>query len=212
MGSVYCDVIMRRNGFNGESVTGPEVLVVKAHKKEHWMLNKPTIYVIRDPANAIVSHWNYKSTATHKKIEPLIMFGNYTGWKRFFSTACNSWRHSVLTWSNSPAPLLIVSYEALVKDAPREVARMMRFLKLSFEPNDLRERLKHDYEKFHRPTHRDQTYYTPQQKQALLHMLTDVHQKLKEKQKTRQLASIVHSYITSDTLKHVKLERAPASV
>ena len=70
-----CDVLMRRKGFIGESVIGPEVLVVKTHRKAKWMTGKPAIYVVRDPAHAIVSHWNYKSTASHWKAEPSNMFG-----------------------------------------------------------------------------------------------------------------------------------------
>ena len=74
-GSIYCDLAMRHSGFIGESVTDSSVLVVKTHRLDTWMVMQPAVYIIRNPARAIVSYWNFRSTHSHRKDQPPIMFG-----------------------------------------------------------------------------------------------------------------------------------------
>ena len=62
---MYCDVGIRRSGFIGESITDSTVLVVKTHNMKKWMAHSPAIYVLRNPARAIVSYWNFLSTPRH---------------------------------------------------------------------------------------------------------------------------------------------------
>lgn len=233
IGSIYCDVALRRRGFIGEYVKGPEVLVVKTHRKDDWMDDKPAIYIIRDPVKALISYWNYRSTATHshRKIQPLASFSkslwssihiehifidshyavNNTDWIKFFKSACNNWERSVISWTTqrpSNAPLLVIAYEHMVKDTLTEFTKIMNFIQLPFEKHDLEKRLKNDFSTFQRHTHLQlEQYYTLQQWEYLHNKLTKLHDTLRRKGQVT-LASIILSYIHEHFSREVEHQKS----
>ena len=74
-GFIYCDYVMRREGFIGEMIKSGTVLVVKTHTTDpqwygieytHPKRNEPyygsAIYIVRNPYNSLIAEWNRRAT------------------------------------------------------------------------------------------------------------------------------------------------------
>ena len=74
-GFLYCDFMMRKQGFIGEGIKSGSVLVVKTHtlipqwhgiKYKHPKHDEPyygsAIFIVRNPFNALIAEWNRRAT------------------------------------------------------------------------------------------------------------------------------------------------------
>ena len=74
-GFIYCDTVMRANGYIGETVKSGKVLVVKTHsvfpkwRRAKNLRAKPgdahyasAVFILRNPAKSAVAEWNRKSS------------------------------------------------------------------------------------------------------------------------------------------------------
>lgn len=89
------------------------------------------------------------------------------GWDKFIQSYMSVWKKRIEKWvlrKHVDHPVLVVRYEDLKTDTVKEVERMLVFLKQSFDPLELPNRLAEDYTTFKRAHDVQFERYTGEQK------------------------------------------------
>ncbi|CAI7990010.1 WSCD family member CG9164, partial [Geodia barretti] len=189
-GSIYCDSDIMLSGMIGEGVDSSSVLVVKTHNPK--TPGNATIFIVRNPINAIVSFWKWqliytRMYKTEEKIHvanpPVRYFRNNPRWNNSIRGEVNYWTNLIKgTLSKTNKPLLIVTYEDIKSNTTREVFRMLDFLNVEYSAEEIIEKFKDDQlTMFKRPKVRDFDPYTPPQRDRvrirLKQLSTSLHHK-----------------------------------
>lgn len=120
------------------------------------------------------------------------MYAVSKSWEEFLHTYMDHWVNRITNWvlDNDPVhPVLVVHYEDLKQDAVREVQRMLDFLHIPFNKEDLPRILVADFNTFKRPhnSNSDFEHYTSAQKVHMKSTLTHVIKMTEAKNKTHLL-------------------------
>ncbi len=101
----------------------------------------------------------------------LIIHAGIPKWDKFVHAYLDSWTKKVINWviNNTQHPLHVVRYEDLQQNTTGEVKRILDFLKVSYEDQELERCLNVDFDTFHRKHVSDSDFepYTPKQKDDL---------------------------------------------
>lgn len=105
-GSVYGDVKLRKQGFQGELMDSfaspyPRTIVVKTHSDIRVPLEgvrkvTAALYILRSPFDVALSQFNLEETKSHTAQASLHSLK--TEFPRYFSEALHMWLYSVKTW------------------------------------------------------------------------------------------------------------------
>ena len=86
-------------------------------------------------------------------------------------------------------PVLVVQYEALKEDPNFQVRRMLKFLNVEYNATDIDERLKNNFESFHRRRHPQEfEHFTKQQKSWVNSMVKEISSLLSFHKKSKLLS------------------------
>jgi len=80
------------------------------------------IYLIRDARPTLLSYWNFTQNLGLCNTS----FQTFLGERRYPGV---SWSDHIRSWMSAPVDILFVKYEDMVADAPRELRRVLRFLR-----------------------------------------------------------------------------------
>lgn len=170
-GFLYCDYAMRREGFIGETVKSGNVLVVKTHTiSPKWYgtrgpyMDDPyygaAVYILRNPYKSMIAEWNRKVTydmlrLPHNESHTNVVqkkFWRIPEWDEFLRGYMERWQTRLKNWvlDSQEHPVHVVRYEDLQQDVPGEVAKVLTFLKIPFNEEELSIRLKSDFTTFKR--------------------------------------------------------------
>lgn len=101
------------------------------------------------------------------------------------------WKNTVENWLifNHHHPVMTVRYEDLKVQTNLEVARMLNFLRMSYDQEKLDKKLTEDFNAFHRLHYHKETFdhFTERQRSVIVKALKDVDHLLGTHQKTHLL-------------------------
>ncbi|XP_063863253.1 sialate:O-sulfotransferase 1-like isoform X1 [Scylla paramamosain] len=140
-GSIYYDELLVKKGFLAEGDNGGKTLVQKTHQSpilsiqysnpvgnSETNMTRPTVLLIRNPANAIISFFKFQQTKSHVDQIPEKMF-NTTKFHTFVKTSLVDWMNlAVKTLMRIEAPLHVIHYEHLVQNPMQELTKVLAFL------------------------------------------------------------------------------------
>lgn len=141
-GSVYKDVALLRNGFPSESVNNGSVIVVKTHEYGASVRDSfdAAILIIRDPFDSVLAEFNRRSGG-HIGHASLEKFNKDQGkvWQKFAMDKVREWETMNLDWvKNFKKPLLVIFYNDLVDNLEESLAKMLKFLAVSYTKEDMK--------------------------------------------------------------------------
>lgn len=118
-------------------------------------------------------------------------------WDLFLHKYMNSWRLRLRNWvTDSMQPVHVVRYEDLINDTVKKVGRMLDFLNINYNKEDLRNRLRDDFTVFKREhSENDFEHYSPQQKLQMKSVLQEAIRMAEEGNKADILR--LHEYLGS---------------
>ena len=138
---MYNDGDLKRNGFLGESVANGEVIVVKTHEwgaKVRYKFSA-AILLVRDPVDSILSEYNRQGGGHtgHARQDMFAMEGGKR-WKNFLKKKLIRWRGINSDWINNfHGPLLVISYSELRDNVEEQLNRMLQFLNVSVNKEEM---------------------------------------------------------------------------
>ena len=112
----------------------------------------------------------------------------------------NSWRLRLRNWVTDSMqqhlPVHVVRYEDLINDTVKEVGRMLDFLNINYNKEDLGNKLRDDFTVFKREHSQDDfEHYSPQQKLHMKSVLQEAIRMAEEGNKAEILR--LHEYLGS---------------
>jgi hypothetical protein len=139
-GSEVCDASLKRVGYFGEGVHTSDVAIVRVGRlpcnfsdySNCTKFNKVVI-LLRNPYSAILSEYNRMITHSHVEKLPLEHYrANFSTWNKTVYYLMDAWRASTEAWlTDEEVPMkCIVEYNALKRDIPSELQRVVKFINL----------------------------------------------------------------------------------
>jgi aryl sulfotransferase len=104
------------------------------------------IYIIRDPADVLVSNFHYAQRSGNSAAETAAAFGRYVdgfidtgGDRRWLAAGMGTWERNVRSWlaAAQGLPLLRLRYEDLLSNAPAVAASLCQFLGVTRTPAEI---------------------------------------------------------------------------
>ena len=108
-------------------------------------------------------------------------------WNKFVHDFTREWKSRVKNWiiDQDSHPVLVVRYEDLKQDTIGEVKRMLNFLKIPCDEQEIEERLREDFGTFHRKhTDDDFEHYNSAQKMYIKSQLIETIRMVETKHKS----------------------------
>lgn len=112
--------------------------------------------------------------------------GNNSMWEKFVQRQTNRWRDMIKNWliSTKKHPVLVVKYEDLKTNTLYEVGRMLSFLDIQYDSEELREKLDIDLNAFHRKHQQEEfDHFTDQQRTFINEVVKELIPSLKNHNK-----------------------------
>ncbi|XP_035697403.1 WSC domain-containing protein 2-like isoform X2 [Branchiostoma floridae] len=134
-GSVYRSGDLYMSGFLGELEdykSGSTITI-----KSHVFLPNCTgaILLIRNPFDAVLSHFNFKMTSSHvNHVEESSLQGKE--WRNFAMYSIGIWSDFIFKWLLDGPNVLVVYYEDILDDVSTEIRRMVKFLTNAYPTKD----------------------------------------------------------------------------
>ena len=121
-------------------------------------------------------------------------------WDHFLHKYMISWMLRLRNWVTDSMqqrrPVHVVRYEDLINDTVKEVGRMLDFLNVNYNKEDLRNKLREDFTVFKREHSSDNfEHYSPQQKLHMKSVLQEAIRMAEQGNKTEILR--LHEYLDS---------------
>jgi len=123
-------------------------------KLSELMFGYRGILLVRNPYDALVSFWNFRSTKSHLGSRKESGFDTLA-WKLFVQKGAKLWADLIQDWVEKSMDLLIVQYEDLKADTGQELIRILSYLKVPVDPARFKCTLKYKEGSFQRRLGKD---------------------------------------------------------
>ena len=119
-------------GLEGEGLVDKRVWIIKTHYPECYggteFGTERSILLVRNPLDAIVSHFNFETTHSHTLSVTEDTYTRFSNiWKSYCEAEMKVWKQFHKFWLNSKIPVHIVRYEDLVADPKSTLNELMKF-------------------------------------------------------------------------------------
>ncbi|XP_045138286.1 WSCD family member AGAP003962-like isoform X2 [Portunus trituberculatus] len=134
-GSIYRDGSLIKKGFLGEGRPLSETLVRKTHQNVRLSfeyhassIRHPTLLLIRNPANALISFYKFSKSHSHVDQISYELFSS-ENFHKFVKTNLVKWMTlAVTSLTMNDAPLYVLYYERLLENPIEELTKVLAFL------------------------------------------------------------------------------------
>jgi hypothetical protein len=151
-GSNDCDMVLKRAGLLGESITSNNVLVIKTHHPSLFVEHldpgfaggpqyKAAIVLIRNPYDAILAEYQMQVLWSHvRTLEPSHFKENFTEWNRSCRRLNKQWIKFAEFWLGDDVHIrrTVVSFDQLLTNRTVVLRKVLEFLKLPVDENKLK--------------------------------------------------------------------------